>query len=123
MYAINDSALLAVWPTKQLANNEELCITSLIGIYTPEVIGAAPVSAPKVLVPAAPPAIVEPARAPSAPASKPAANPAPVNPDYELIQQLLARIAEIERNPDAASDEELERLNRSLDEMIRRLER
>lgn len=126
MYAINDSALLAVWPTKQLANNEELVVTSLIGMYTPEVIGAAPVapvSSPKVQVPAVPSPIVEPAPAARAPASEPVASPAPVNPDYELIQQLLARIAEIERNPDSASDEELERLNRSLDEMIRRLER
>lgn len=94
LYSVNDSALLFIWPEKTLTANEKLEVNMIIGSYTPEFAGSSTASN-----------IAEPASS-----SK-----------QMLVQQLLARIAEIEKKPDSASDEELRKLNEALDLMLKQI--
>jgi hypothetical protein len=104
IYSVNDSALLFVWPEKKLEANEQLSITMLLGPETPELISIAhdgKTAAPK----------IDSAKADPSKLTAKQRN--------ELVEQILARIAEINANPGSATDDELDRLNATLDVMLK----
>lgn len=100
LYAINDSALLFVWPEKKLPPNKKLVVTMLLGPYAPAL-----VSAPKIG------ALNESISVDASVAEK-----------NTMIERILARIAEIEKNPSDASDDELKQLNVTLDSLLKQVQ-
>ncbi len=98
MYTINDSALLFVWPEKELEPNETYTASMIFGPYAKE----------RTKVSAQPPLEIT-VKAVTDDSSK-----------NGMIERLLERIAQIEANPDSASDEELKQLNDTLDVLLGR---
>jgi hypothetical protein len=92
IYSVNDSAFLAVWPEKTIKANEKIEVNILLGVSAESM--------------------------PSTAVSTAARDP---DSNKMLIQQLLDRIAEIEANPNTASDEELRKLNEALDIMLKEI--
>lgn len=92
LYSVNDSALLFIWPTVTLTANKTMTVSMTLGDRdkTDVVSDLADVSA-----------II---------GSEGTRN--------EIIERILARIAEIQQNPDSASDTELEQLNGLLDKYL-----
>lgn len=105
IYSVNDSALLFVWPEKNLAANEKLSVTMLIGPEKPELIAIVQQAKDSAAVKN------DLAKTDQAKLSQGERN--------ELVEKILARIAEINANPGSASDDELARLNATLDAMLK----
>ncbi len=89
IYSINDSAILMIWPEKELRANEKLSIRMVLGSSSTQVRG----------------------HADSATGGK--------SNREAAIKDLLDRIATIEKDPDSVSPEELDRLNAQLDMMLK----
>jgi hypothetical protein len=104
LYSVNDSAVLFAWPERALEPNKTLTTTLILGLYTPELL--------------AKPAVSGAPAQPSAPVSAPSASS---SAKQLLVQEILERIAEIQENPDSASDDELSKLNAALDVMLEQL--
>ncbi len=107
VYSIQDSALLVTWPAVDVQPNAAYSVRTIIGPYA-ERDGFTSKNAP--------------ARA-SSDASRPIEPVVDVSKLTEgerqkRIRLLLERIAVVEKNPDAASDEELASLNRQLDVLL-----
>ena len=100
LYAINDSALLFVWPEKTLSSNKKLVVTMLLGPYAPAL-----VSAPKIGA-----------------LNESISVDASITEKNAMIERILARIAEIEKNPSGASDDELKQLNVTLDSLLKQVQ-
>lgn len=100
LYSINDSALLFIWPEQKLQANEKIAVSMILGPYTPSVLSGPPT-----------------VQGSSNPA--PIASQQPPSSKQVVIQQLLDRIAQIEANPSSASNDELRKLNESLDLMLK----
>ncbi len=107
VYSIQDSALLVTWPTVDVQANASYSVRTIVGTYARDDGSSAAIEPARVL-PAAPP---------------------PVEPVIDVskltegerqkrIRLLLEKIAVVEKNPDAASDEELASLNRQLDVLL-----
>lgn len=108
LYAVNDSAVLFVWPERKLEPNEALSVSLVLGLHAPGLVARPTVYA-----------------AVSRTEKTDSLTPAPKQGTTELdgarmqlVQQLLDRIAEIQANPASASDEELAKLNNALDVML-----
>lgn len=110
IYSINDSAILFVWPEKQLGPNEKLSVRTLIGSS----LGTAGVALEQKG------AALEPKGAPRAQGSA-STDPKMADKSYreKAIKDLLDRIAIVEQNPDSVSTDELSRLNAELDFMLK----
>ncbi len=105
IYSVNDSALLFVWPEKKLEANESAKYALVLGPSTPELLAYS----------------AEPAsQRPGVPVAKASvsADKAVEAEKNELVEQILARIAEINANPSSASDDELAKLNGALDLLL-----
>lgn len=104
IYSVNDSALLFVWPEKNIEANEKLSVTMLLGPEKPELI-----------------AIAKAGTAAAAKTESVKTDPSKLTTKQrnELVEQILARIAEINANPGSATDDELDRLNSTLDLMLK----
>lgn len=100
LYAINDSALLFVWPEKTLVTGKKMVVTMVLGPYAPAL-----VPAPKIG------ALTESISVDASIAEKNA-----------MIERILARIAEVEKNPSGASDDELRQLNVTLDTLLKQVQ-
>lgn len=103
IYSVNDSAILAVWPEKELAANERLSVRTVLGSWDGKSAGgsASQAYAPRQAEPVAPKHFRD------------------KNAREAAIKDLLDRIAEIERNPDSVPQNELDRLNAELDAILR----
>ncbi len=97
VYSVNDSALLFVWPMANLSPNKTLTVTMTLGDKMP----TAKASPSGVRATDAATELTSPGRTRN-----------------EVIEGILARIAEIEQNPNSASDTELEQLNALLDKYL-----
>ncbi len=95
MYAINDSALLFQWKEQDVPAGQRISAAMVMGSYDPS----------RVKSKAGESAIVMAAGSDTSKRS-------------QLIQQLIARIDELESNPDSATDEELRQLNVTLDMLL-----
>ena len=98
VYSVNDSALLFVWPENPVRANEILSVGIIIGSS----------QSPKPSTTGSASGLSLAAKNTEKPVSS-----------MTLVQQLLDRIAEIEANPDTASDDELRKLNEALDIMLK----
>ncbi len=98
LYAVNDSALLFVWPESPVDANKKISAVVVLGPYS-----TAYFKAPATVMPVD---------------QKTETAKITVTPKQLLVQQLLARIDEIQANPDSASDEELSKLNDALDSLL-----
>jgi len=98
MYTINDSALLFVWPEKELEPNESYTASMVFGPYATE----------RVKVSAQPPLEIT---------VKTVTDDSSKN---SMIKRLLERIEQIEKDPGSTSDEELNQLNDTLDVLLGR---
>jgi len=98
LYAVNDSALLFVWPEESVDANKKTAASVVLGPYSTKYVKTP---------------------APAAQVDKTAESGiGALSPKQLLVQQLLARIDEIQANPDSASDEELKKLNDALDTLL-----
>lgn len=100
VYSVNDSAILYVWPEKTLEANESLQVSMVLGPESDGLIALAGKGA-----------------------SEKNATAGKVLTEEErnsLVEQILARIAEIQSNPGSASDEELDQLNVALDLLLQK---
>lgn len=104
IYSINDSAVLFVWPEKELRPNEKLSVQMQIGSGAGTGGGVA-----------------LDAKGVSRAQGTSAADPKLADRSYReaAIKDLLDRIAAIERDPDSVSTDELGRLNTELDFMLK----
>jgi len=107
-YSVNDSGLLFIWPAAPVPPNRKLSVTLVIGPYTPD----------RLLLLSAESAAGSPSGGEGGQETVTAASG--TGASQILIKQLLDRIAEIESNPDSASDEELLKLNQALDVMLQK---
>lgn len=99
LYSINDSAVLLVWPEKNVRSNEKMLVSMVLGPYSEELLSGTS-------------AIVRPAETVTKPVlSKDARN--------QAIKDILNRIAQIQANPASVSDDELTRLNSQLDILLK----
>jgi hypothetical protein len=96
MYAINDSALLFQWKEQEVLAGGTISASMVMGSYDPA----------RVKSKAGDEAIVM-------------AAGTDISKRAQLIQQLIARIDELEANPDSATDEELKQLNATLDILLK----
>jgi len=110
-YTVNDSALMAIWPTITVPHRGSMQVVTILGRYDEQIFGNDTTSSLPV-EPAPVPALLDES------ASTPGRSR---DADLLLIQQLLARIEELEANPSIVSDAELDKLNRSLDVILERL--
>ncbi len=107
IYSIQDSALLLSWPVQDILPNSSYTVRTIIGPYT-EKDGFSADRRPVEVRPAAP-----------VPLEPPVNVSALTESERQMrIRLLLERIAIVEKNPDAASDEELASLNRQLDALL-----
>ena len=123
MYAINDSALLFIWPTKKLAANKKYTITMILGPYVQELIPSSNTSASS-LYSAGTDVRDTDLSVENGNANTDIAIPEGAMDKSEtqkMINQILVRIQEIEVNPDSASDAELQQLNKTLDALFKQL--
>lgn len=120
-YTVNDSALMAMWPSATVSHRQSVHVVTILGRYDEQLFGNGLAPSTPVVVPLAPVRPVTPAPVtPSAPELPPGAGRSR-DGDLLIIEQLLARIDEIEANPGIVSDDELDTLIRSLDVMLERL--
>lgn len=94
IYTVNDSAVLLFWPEKDLEMNKKMTVSVIIGGLS-----------------------VQPASTEKQPQT-PAIAPSNLNRENVTLEYVLKRIAEIEANPDSASDEELDQLDSLLDQLL-----
>jgi len=105
LYSINDSAVLIVWPERDIDPNEKMSIRMIIGAWAGN-----------------PGEYLQDGRTTDTPSGREFADPEKLkNRDYreKAIKDLLDRIAVIEANPDSVSEEALARLNAELDFMLK----
>ncbi len=125
-YTVNDSALMCIWPYVQVPSKNSTLVTTVLGRYEADYYGSEVrdvpvVTEPVIITPVVPaPAVTEPVAVSVIPETV-GNETSNYEQDLALINQLLARIEEIERNPEIATAEELEKLNQSLDVMLERL--
>ena len=98
MYTINDSALLLVWPDKELDPNETYTASMVFGPYAKDRVRVTD-------------------QAPLEISIKTVTDDSSKN---SMIERLLERIKQIEADPNSASDEELNQLNNTLDVLLGR---
>lgn len=104
IYSINDSAVLMIWPEKELRANEKLSVRMILGSS----LGGSKNASREGL---------NAAGAQLRPRSE--ASTAGQSNREAAIKDLLDRISSIEKNPDSVSPEELDRLNAQLDIMLK----
>ena len=100
LYSVQDSAVLFVWPTKNITANALYTVRMLFGPYRIQDAPSAPdLDAGDIVW---------------------SLDPSPKTEDERLalIEQILARIDQIELDPSIATDEELDYLNRTLDSLL-----
>ena len=100
LYSVQDSAVLFVWPTKNITANALYTVRMLFGPYRIQDAPSAPdLDAGDIVW---------------------SLDPSPKTEDerLSLIEQILARIDQIELDPSIATDEELDYLNRTLDSLL-----
>ncbi len=98
LYAVNDSALLFVWPEVRLEANKKMSVSVVMG----------PFSTKYVKEPVAVTSYEE----------KPMIGKRTLTSKQLLVQQLLTRIDEIQSDPASATDDELRTLNEVLDALL-----
>ena len=107
LYSVNDSALLFIWPEVNVTPSNFLRATMVLGPYTQELVALTKNTATTGM------------KNTDKDQTKTVAPPRTDNQDQNArVTQILARIAEIQANPDTASDDELEQLNKDLDILL-----
>ena len=126
-YFHNDSALLFVWPQTHISNAEKIKITMLIGYYDymrrdkkqKEPAQDSEQNASNPLAPAEQPVIPPETKILPEPAATPPENMTTQElKDYTYIKALLKKIAEVESDPDKASDDYIDDLTKQADNAI-----
>jgi len=102
LYAVNDSALLFVWPEVRLDANKKMVSSVVLGPFTAAYLPSPVIATPEET------AVTD---------GKLAATKT-LSAKQLLVQQVLARIDEIQSNPESASDDELATLNDALDALL-----
>jgi hypothetical protein len=107
VYSINDSAVLLVWPGEELEANGSLSVSIVLGPDSSEFLAAIRPHSASVI-----------AQKPSTASSSALQNTAAEAERNGKISEILERIEAIQKNPDSATDRELEELNATLDALL-----